>query len=187
MWKNIVERDRPQVTLWRMLIACWIPKATNTHSECVIFIVFPLQQCFHEGTSVLRCTYVYIACLVYFNIWFSCFIFYVSFRRNSLVVITTVLGAGLRGIVILFPEGARGLSVLQKRPQWLWPPPSFLTVGSGTSFPCGKAAGASDWLLIPLYCRGVCTSQSFCAFKSCTGTTLHIPLHLTWFRKKWMA
>jgi hypothetical protein len=142
MWKNIVEPDRPQVTLWRMRIACWIPKATNTHSEFLIFIVFPLQQCFHERTSVLRCTY--IASLVYFNIWLSCFIFYILFRWNSLVVIMTVLGAGLQGIVILFPAAARDLSVLQKLPQWLWPPPSFLTVGSGISFPGGKAAGASD-------------------------------------------
>jgi len=30
MWKNIVERSRPQMTAWRMRIACWIPKATNT-------------------------------------------------------------------------------------------------------------------------------------------------------------
>jgi len=32
MWKNVVERDRPQVAIWRMRIACWIPKATNAHS-----------------------------------------------------------------------------------------------------------------------------------------------------------
>jgi hypothetical protein len=30
MWKNIVEPDRPQWTIWRMYIACWISKATNT-------------------------------------------------------------------------------------------------------------------------------------------------------------
>ena len=29
MLKNIVERDRPQMTIWRMGIACWIPEATN--------------------------------------------------------------------------------------------------------------------------------------------------------------
>jgi len=29
MWKNIVEGDRTQVTIWRMRIACWIPKAIN--------------------------------------------------------------------------------------------------------------------------------------------------------------
>ena len=35
---------RPQITTWRMRIASWIPKATNTHSEYVILIAFPLQQ-----------------------------------------------------------------------------------------------------------------------------------------------
>ena len=24
-----MEPDRPQITVWRMRIACWIPKATN--------------------------------------------------------------------------------------------------------------------------------------------------------------
>jgi len=33
MWKNIVEG--PQMTIWHMLIACWIPKATNTHTQFV--------------------------------------------------------------------------------------------------------------------------------------------------------
>ena len=33
--KNIVELDRPEMTIWRMHIACWIPKATNTHSDYV--------------------------------------------------------------------------------------------------------------------------------------------------------
>jgi len=38
MWKNIVGPDRPQMTIWRMRIACWIPKATNTHTHthCII-------------------------------------------------------------------------------------------------------------------------------------------------------
>ena len=48
MWKNIVELDRPQMTIWRMRIACWIPKATNTHAEYVILIAIPLQQRLHE-------------------------------------------------------------------------------------------------------------------------------------------
>jgi len=42
MWKNTVERDRQQMTIWRMRMACWIPKAKNTHSDCVIPIAFPL-------------------------------------------------------------------------------------------------------------------------------------------------
>ena len=44
------------MTIWRMRmrIACWIPKATDTHSEYVTLIAFPLQQWLHERTSVLR-------------------------------------------------------------------------------------------------------------------------------------
>jgi hypothetical protein len=36
MWKNIVERGRSQMKIWRMRIACWIPKATNTLRLCNI-------------------------------------------------------------------------------------------------------------------------------------------------------
>jgi hypothetical protein len=32
MWKNFVESDRPQMTIWRMRIARWITKSTATHS-----------------------------------------------------------------------------------------------------------------------------------------------------------
>ena len=39
--KNIVERSRPQMTIWRMHIACWIPRATDAHSSCVIIHCFP--------------------------------------------------------------------------------------------------------------------------------------------------
>ena len=42
MWKNIVEPDRPQMTIWFMHVACWITKATNTQSEYMILIAFPL-------------------------------------------------------------------------------------------------------------------------------------------------
>jgi len=41
MWKNIVEPERPQMTIWHMSMACWIPEAKNTHSEYVILIAFP--------------------------------------------------------------------------------------------------------------------------------------------------
>ena len=29
--KNVEGPDRPQMTIWRMLIACWIPKITNAY------------------------------------------------------------------------------------------------------------------------------------------------------------
>ena len=62
MWKNIVEPDRPQLTIRRMRIVCWVPKATNTHSKYVILIDFPVQQWLHERASMLR--YKYTVCLV---------------------------------------------------------------------------------------------------------------------------
>jgi len=37
-----------------MRFACWINKATNTHSEYVILIAFPLQQWSRERASMLR-------------------------------------------------------------------------------------------------------------------------------------
>ena len=50
------------MTILRMRIKCWIPKATNSHSEYVMLITFPLQQWLKERASMLR--YTYIACIV---------------------------------------------------------------------------------------------------------------------------
>jgi len=33
MWKNTVEPDMPQMTIWRMCFACNITRATDIHSE----------------------------------------------------------------------------------------------------------------------------------------------------------
>jgi hypothetical protein len=66
MWKNPVEPDRPQITIWLIRSACWIIKATSTHSEYVLFIAFVLQQWLHERASMLRCTY--ISCLAMYSI-----------------------------------------------------------------------------------------------------------------------
>jgi hypothetical protein len=43
------------MTIWHMRIACWIPRATNTHTSCVILIV---QQWLHECPSMLHYTYI---------------------------------------------------------------------------------------------------------------------------------
>jgi len=43
MRKNNVEPDSPQGMIRRMLISCWIPKATNTLSERITRVAFPLQ------------------------------------------------------------------------------------------------------------------------------------------------
>ena len=90
MWENIVERDRPKMTIWRTRIARWIPKATNTHSGYVIPNALPLHQllhtpalnvalyvhclyCYHsEGGCLLRgriCIYIYIYKYISVGLW----------------------------------------------------------------------------------------------------------------------
>jgi len=34
MSKNMVEPDRPQMTMWHKRLACWITKATDSHTLC---------------------------------------------------------------------------------------------------------------------------------------------------------
>jgi hypothetical protein len=62
MGKMLQSRAGPQVTIWRMRIECWIPKATNTHSQYVILIAFPLQQWVVERV-IVKLYFTYIACL----------------------------------------------------------------------------------------------------------------------------
>ena len=67
LWDNVVTFSRVGLAtggsiIRLMRISYWIPKATNTHSEYVILITFPLQQWLHRRTSILP--YTYIACLV---------------------------------------------------------------------------------------------------------------------------
>jgi hypothetical protein len=62
MWKDIVEPDRQQMTIWLMCIACWMRKSTNTHSEYIILVDFTLQQWLHEHSPLLHS--MYIACPV---------------------------------------------------------------------------------------------------------------------------
>ena len=62
MWKNIVHPGRPQMIIWHMHIARWIPKAKNIPSKYVIPIAFPLQQWLQKHATVLH--YTYIVCLV---------------------------------------------------------------------------------------------------------------------------
>jgi hypothetical protein len=50
------------MAIWRMRMAWWIHKATNTDSQYGILVAYPLQQWLHERASMLRCTY--IPCLV---------------------------------------------------------------------------------------------------------------------------
>jgi hypothetical protein len=62
--KNMLDPGRPQMTIWHMCIECWIPKATNTHSEYVILKAVPLQQWLYEPASMLRYTVHCLSCCV---------------------------------------------------------------------------------------------------------------------------
>ena len=57
MWKYVVEWGRPQMTIGRVRIVGWVPKATNTHLLYVILTAFLLQQWLHGSASLLRSTY----------------------------------------------------------------------------------------------------------------------------------
>jgi hypothetical protein len=65
IWKNIVEPGKQQMTIWRMRTAFWIPKATNTHSEYVTRISFPLQPWFHEGSCLVTTCRIYFISFPY--------------------------------------------------------------------------------------------------------------------------
>jgi len=58
MWENIVERGKRQMTIWRMRIACWVPKGTDTHSDYIILIAFPQQYWLRESAPVYRSAYI---------------------------------------------------------------------------------------------------------------------------------
>ena len=69
MWKNIVERGRPQMTVWHMRIACQTPKVTNTHT-----LNLGNTHCFPTATMVVRKRLnvtLYVHCL-------SCYVLFVS-------------------------------------------------------------------------------------------------------------
>ena len=70
MWKNTVQTDRPQITIWRLCITCCITKYANkhththkhTHTKYVIIIVFPLQQWLDERASTSRFRTLLVLC-----------------------------------------------------------------------------------------------------------------------------
>jgi hypothetical protein len=62
MGKNIVERGRPQMAIWRMHIACWILKVTNTHTHTRVLkysLLFSCKNCCRTHLNVTA----YVHCL----------------------------------------------------------------------------------------------------------------------------
>jgi len=62
MWKNTVELGRPHKTKWCLRVLCRIPKATNRHSQYVIFIALPTTTVFAQ--TCLNVT-IHAQCLSY--------------------------------------------------------------------------------------------------------------------------
>jgi hypothetical protein len=59
-WKNIVEPDRPQMTIRCMPIAYWIPKSTKTHTQNMQYLLlFPSNN----GCTNMPKRYVIVHCL----------------------------------------------------------------------------------------------------------------------------
>jgi len=46
---NVLQPNRPHMTVKRMRLACWITKAADTDSEYVTHIAFPLQKWLHAA------------------------------------------------------------------------------------------------------------------------------------------
>jgi hypothetical protein len=63
-WKITEQPDSLQIKIWRMRIAYQKAKATSTHSEYVIRIVFALQHWFTNGSQY----YVILTSAVSFKI-----------------------------------------------------------------------------------------------------------------------
>jgi len=61
--KNVLEPDRPQITIRRLRFACWTTKTTDTHRE-YIFMARPRQQGLCERASILHLYVLCLSCLL---------------------------------------------------------------------------------------------------------------------------
>jgi len=67
--ENIVERSKPQMIIWRMRIACWIPKATNTHTQALYYSL--LSDSNSGCTNSPRCCFIpTLPFLLWYMIWY---------------------------------------------------------------------------------------------------------------------
>ena len=77
MWKNMLQPDRPPMTLGPMRFSCCLRKGTNTHSEYVILIAHP-QKWLRQRAWMLR---------------YTCTAWHVSLRKDlkSLTLFTALI------------------------------------------------------------------------------------------------
>ena len=143
MWKNVVERGRPRMTIWRVRIACWIPKATHSHTHihtgCVVLLAFPLQQLLHERALMLRYTnrdcfvsYTFTCCMrPVFHVTCYCFL------RVGIAQWVQWLGYWLesRGTIFWHPGGSRQCYSVKYPVTFLYPSLNLVISGNRGLFP----------------------------------------------------
>ena len=81
-----------------MRVACWIPKATNTHPEYVILIAFPLQQCMHERHTYIAC---FVICSCSFPSFFISSLFFLQSRYTEWDKSTNVWSRGFYVYIVM--------------------------------------------------------------------------------------
>ena len=76
MWKNIVERGRPQMTIWLMRLACWYLrlqihtlKLCNTHCSSTATMVE--RTCLNVTLYVFFLSYIYIYIYIYIYAYYT--------------------------------------------------------------------------------------------------------------------
>jgi hypothetical protein len=78
MWRNIVELDSPQVTLWHMRIACYIPKAIDAYSESIILLL-------HVHSGCMNVPQCYIICSLHFLLTLRLLMSYIYMEHQFLM------------------------------------------------------------------------------------------------------
>ena len=66
--KNILERGRTQMTVWRMRIVCWITKTTHTHKHKQICNTYCFFHCSNFGTNATQICFISLFLVLLRNI-----------------------------------------------------------------------------------------------------------------------
>ena len=116
-WKNVAQPVRPQMTIRRMRIVCWIPKATNTHSQYVLLIGFPLQQWLHESASMLRLYIHWLFCYKRNGVFTVRYGLYTYIPIQTYTAFSIQMVGGLQCLWIwINPAGTQWTPAIRSRP-----------------------------------------------------------------------
>jgi len=96
MWENTVEPERQQMTIWRMCISRWVPKATHTLGICNI-------NCFSATTMAARKRLHVMLYVHYLSFYFSIFPpFFVSSLSSVLLRVCQFFPLSQYCVTVLF-------------------------------------------------------------------------------------